>query len=636
MAVFIVYMFEGTRIGGQIDVVTISFDNTYNTFVSSAQNLSTGEFVIPPTTYQSMDPNYDGDFITSFCGQGGSEFEGDQFIINGYSEYPFAVSEINPDAAECGEPGPSCDLTLLVSRTDETAVAAGDGTITAVSTSSYADIEYSLDGGAWQSSGEFTGLTPKTYQVRSRDANGCLETKYITVLPYLNFLISSPERIHSTGHVSRWNAAFNPTLFRFRRVDYIGSVEEGEAPGLMNVTLDALLNDAEINSALNQPVTVQSTDGSGYNVYQPAMSHSVVSGNSVLAFMSPFISGDTSVFVGIIASKPNYKVELNIITQGKITKGYWSPDAAGIIRADVSAYLKNLVSPSVKSVPYTISYREIWDGNEGDIYENPNTFYATYSAMQLGEHGGGNMVDYVAFANADPVAKWLTKFIEPVYSPGLPFDLSFIRDKETEGLTLSLEITSLDINKDPIGVPESVAIGTGAAAILSPVISPAPVLNAKFLSAKIVNSATSEAITEAKVIATEEVCDNDPYIYIKWINQLGGWDYYRFGYTQNVSVQTSTQQAVKLNVLDWENSTTIWQAIKKNANKRVQFGASGIKDISGLEWLPVSVEVMLLVAPGVWHTVELSPGSFSLGSTRDKTFNVQFSINLPEYNIQTQ
>jgi PKD repeat protein len=67
-------------------------------------------------------------------------------------------------------------LSANVVKTNVTCFGANDGTITISSpTGGYGTYEYSIDGTAWQSSGNFTALIPSTYNVQIRDAanTGC-------------------------------------------------------------------------------------------------------------------------------------------------------------------------------------------------------------------------------------------------------------------------------------------------------------------------------------------------------------------------------------------------------------------------------------------------------------------------------
>ncbi|PKL73114.1 MAG: hypothetical protein CVV29_05180, partial [Methanobacteriales archaeon HGW-Methanobacteriales-2] len=63
-------------------------------------------------------------------------------------------------------------LAAVVASTNETSTGANDGTITVSAPSGGSgNYEYSIDGTTWQLSGNFTNLTPGSYEVFIRDAN---------------------------------------------------------------------------------------------------------------------------------------------------------------------------------------------------------------------------------------------------------------------------------------------------------------------------------------------------------------------------------------------------------------------------------------------------------------------------------
>lgn len=80
-----------------------------------------------------------------------------------------------------------CDLAFgspAYTKTDETALAASDGTITVNATSSQA-IQYSLDGGPLQNPNLFTGVAPGVHEVQVVDLAGCeLVVTNIAVLEF--------------------------------------------------------------------------------------------------------------------------------------------------------------------------------------------------------------------------------------------------------------------------------------------------------------------------------------------------------------------------------------------------------------------------------------------------------------------
>ena len=87
-------------------------------------------------------------------------------------------------------------LSATVASTDVTCNSAGDGTITITNPlGGYGTYSYTVNGGAsWQGSGNFTGLTPGSYNVKIRDAvhTGCI----ITLNPAL--VITEPLALSAT------------------------------------------------------------------------------------------------------------------------------------------------------------------------------------------------------------------------------------------------------------------------------------------------------------------------------------------------------------------------------------------------------------------------------------------------------
>jgi hypothetical protein len=64
-----------------------------------------------------------------------------------------------------------------VVKTDVTSCSLSDGTITITATDGTGTLEYSIDNGAsWQTSGIYTALTAGNYNVKVKDANGCIVT----------------------------------------------------------------------------------------------------------------------------------------------------------------------------------------------------------------------------------------------------------------------------------------------------------------------------------------------------------------------------------------------------------------------------------------------------------------------------
>lgn len=134
-------------------------------------------------------------------------------------------------------------------------------------------------------------------------------------------------------------------------------------------------------------------------------------------------------------------------------------------------------------------------------------------------------------------------------------------------------------------------------------------------------------------------CD-DPYIYLKWLNSKGGWDYYRFGFNQQEQANVSNDQAVKRFVFDWANDDTLEDVINKSAITSITVGADNIdKDAANvLQWARKSIHAMILVNknPIKWHTVVIRDGDTSPIQSRKLKANVSLQLLLPSTNIQQQ
>ncbi|MDF3076134.1 MAG: hypothetical protein K0S09_23 [Sphingobacteriaceae bacterium] len=591
---------------------------------------------------------------------------------------------------------PSCDLAFTsVTASNETEQGGNDGSVTAVASTSFTGLEYSLNGSDWQVSGVFSGLQPGNYVVYAHDDNGCLIQYAFTIEAFNNpisggFTAGLPVVQVSTNNLSKWNAAFNPIVINFQRNDNaIFSVADAGG-GYIDIKINGLYDAGQEALALATSVVVK---GAKYDINQPAFSVAVDGGRSVLRFLSSYFGSDTGV-VFIEQSKPNYKIEIEIKTGAtpytlKTVTGTWSPNLSGFVRADLQAYLQSIVSAKDEfkydalnwkdgnlSASFTIRFKEVWDGSNNPWYDAPYPLYVTYSAKQLGDTYGGNMAEYVPFynePNEDLKAKFLTDFAEPSHWVGLPWDISFIFSESIVGTPIKVRASSLDVNKNLIGggVVNSFLLNgdagflTAAAAsqfiiqngALPPVdqadiiealginrlmMPGTPAANVEYIQLQLYRG-TDEApffITQPVIVKVNTPCDNDPYIYLKWMNKLGGWNYWRFGYRQDYSLSTSNDTKVNRNVFDWANDDTITDIIKKSANKSVQFGAIGldVDQAKGLESLATSIKVQMLskVSPIKWQTVELNTGSFQLYNTRGNLFDVKFTIQLPDINIQRQ
>ncbi len=531
------------------------------------------------------------------------------YTINAHLTTPFAYVSLETPIVP--EP-PSCDLALTVVSTNETSQGANNGTATLSATTTFTPALYSLNGIDYSSSTFFNNLSPGNYVAYAKDANECTKQVTFSIEPFGNpidggFANGLPQVKVSGSNISRWNAAYNPVVLKF------------------STTPD------------------------------PA--------------------------------KVNYRIEIEITSQSGTVLGAWSPGIDGKTRADISAYLQSLVNAKDnfkydvlnwrdmdRAASFTIRYREVWDADSSVWYYAPQPLYVTYSAKQLGDKYGGNMAEYVPFLNElnpNYKAKFLTMFTEPTAWVGLPYDNSFIFSEYIVGSSVKVRTTSLNINREQVsgGVVNSFLLNNDAGYILNtdlsrliiqegalpPVsndgileqlginrlmLAGAPGTNVEYFQIQLYTG-TDEApnfITQPMILKINRPCA-DPFIYLKWLNTLGGWDYWRFGKDNIKTLSTSNEITVDRNVFDWENGDTIADIINKTAINKISIGAT-VPDIKidGLKSLHTSVKVMMLTNsnPIKWQTVIVNTGSFEIKRAKNSFSELKFGINLPEVNIQRQ
>lgn len=87
-----------------------------------------------------------------------------------------------------------CDISIASTvKTDETGENANNGSVTIVGSTSSGPIQYNLNGGAYQSSGSFTGLAPGIHTVYLLDAVGCTTFVNITIAEFIPEVVPPDE-----------------------------------------------------------------------------------------------------------------------------------------------------------------------------------------------------------------------------------------------------------------------------------------------------------------------------------------------------------------------------------------------------------------------------------------------------------
>lgn len=458
-------------------------------------------------------------------------------------------------------------------------------------------------------------------------------------------------------------------------------------------------NQALANAALLNVVLVNSNAVYIYiNAGTYAGTFQVVSvpASGVLLLNTPYNNTATG-FININIMRPYYQVRTQISyidpisgQQNTITSTN-RPDNTGLVQADLSSFLQSLVQPkdgsnyaqinyrdNNLSASYQIAYTEYWDGkltaNQTLMYiPVTNPYYLLYAARQLGQKFGGNLAAYVPFkavTNTSQLANWVTDFAEPAYSNGYPFDIGFIYSDDLVGLQIFCVLTPLDINGNPVadGTAQTsyllnddsswlvnqdgskLVIGnqtSASTAVPAQLGLNRLLVNATFgadvyyfnLSLNYTAGTAVKTITQTQRVRIDKSIDEQS-VYLRWVGVTGSWNYYRFVYNQEISLDVQNAVIIKNYVFDWENQDGIEEVIGKSAGQKMKVMAEdlSINDIKGLQSVKYSPKVQMLVNknPVKWQTVVLNTATFSEYETLNGQAPFSVTFNLPGINIQTQ
>ena len=415
-----------------------------------------------------------------------------------------------------------------------------------------------------------------------------------------------------------------------------------------------------------------------------------------LVLNTPFNTSATG-YCNINLLRPYYQVRTQITyvdpnsgLQNTITSTN-RPDHTGLVKADISTFLQSLLRAKDDSdftqvnyrdtnlsASYQIAYAEYWDGKLSSdqaltFIPISKPFYVLYAAKQLGEPYGGNLAAYVPFRTVTDnsrLARWITDFAEPAYSNGYPFDISFIYSDDLMGLQLYCAVTTLDINRNPVsgGLQNHYLLNDDGSWLLNQdgskliiagqAISNRPIPAQLGLNRLLINdhfsgdvyyftlalkyddeAGNTHTVTQTQTVRVDDAIDEQS-VYLRWIGVSGSWNYYRFVYNQEISLDVQNATIIKNYVSDWENQDGIEEVIGKSAGQKMKVMAEdlAVADIRGLQSIKYSPKVQMLVNknPVKWQTIILNTATFSEYETANGRAPFSVTFNRPSINIQTQ
>jgi hypothetical protein len=417
-------------------------------------------------------------------------------------------------------------------------------------------------------------------------------------------------------------------------------------------------------------------------------------GNS-LVINTPYTAAATG-FVNINMLRPYYKMLTVITYVDPLTSAITTitsvnrPNAEGVTTADISNFLQSLLR-AVDGSDYTqVNYRDanlsasytIQYAQQYDDYTTPGAtitspyisiaapYYVVYTARQIQSKNAGNLAEYVPFPTPSTPAKWITDFAGPVYTNGYPFDMSFIYSEALAGFQLYYKIVLLDINQQPLstGAITSYLLNEDGSWLLnqdsskliiaSQNLVTTPIVQQVGLNRILINNTFEDDAYYFTIAVYYNDSDNNPVqvtqlqtvridhtpdinsIYMRWIGLTGSWNYYRFIYNQEISLDVQNATIIKNFVTDWQNQDGVEEVISKDAGQKMKLMAEDltIADIKGLQSIKYSpkVQMMLNASPVKWQTVVLNTATFSEYETFNGVAPFSITFNMPSINIQTQ
>jgi len=401
-------------------------------------------------------------------------------------------------------------------------------------------------------------------------------------------------------------------------------------------------------------------------------------------------------FINVNTLRPYYQITTLITYVDPFTNAISTitsvnrPNNQGIVQADISNFLQSLLQAKDNSDYTSINYRDtnlsasytIQYAEQYDDYKNPGTkitspyisvaapYYVTYTARQIQTKNGGNMADYVPFPAPSTPAKWITDFAEPAFTNGYPFDMSFIYSETLAGQQLYYQIILQDINRNPLpgGNETSYLLNDDGSWLLNqdasklliaaqnlvttPITAQTglnritirldlPLNVYYFTIALYYNDINSNPVqlTQAQSVRVDHTPDING-IYMRWIGLTGSWNYYRFNYNQEISLDVQNATIIKNFVQDWELQDGVEEVISKDAGQKIKLMAEdlSVSDIKGLQSIKYSpkVQMMINANPVQWQTVVLNTATFTEYETINGQAPFSITFNMPSINIQTQ
>lgn len=315
---------------------------------------------------------------------------------------------------------------------------------------------------------------------------------------------------------------------------------------------------------------------------------------------------------------------------GNITfyEGKYYP-IAGVCKIDLFGVLKNLIIPNndidysqfinegSTMIPFTI---EIVGDNDGQCYNAVH--YCIFGVTQIFEKG----IEYYVKAKdlvPEKENKWLTGFTRPKCWKGFPFSLSFVYGLETDNwLNVFLNGSNI-LNLE----------GLLSKQLFHVVIN---TINLPFI-----NNINTFEDEETQIQLTETLyfncinTDGCTPVYLRWLNQLGGYDYFMF-YKKDVKEQNKTAYVNKypdnLQAISGRYNPGTMKAFQKQTSEVWVIGADNItiNELNELRKISRSMKIDLYIPDTqCWLGINVADNTLSIPLDEELS-SIELNLLMPE------
>lgn len=139
---------------------------------------------------------------------------------------------------------------------------------------------------------------------------------------------------------------------------------------------------------------------------------------------------------------------------------------------------------------------------------------------------------------------------------------------------------------------------------------------------------------EERRLPLERACTPSSPFYVRWINQLGGWDYWMFSYRQFGSRSVSDINTFKPTIMDQQIVRGTEVLLSLEPKETITIGAYFLtsNEYDVLSRLPYSPNIQYF-KDGIWQTLIIDKAD-SERNTRAESHALEFTLRLPEPQLQ--